>query len=378
MNASDKPADILIVDDTPANLNVLSAMLTPQGYTVRPAISGELALKAAQKSPPDLILLDIRMPGMNGYEVCNQLKSDERLRDIPVIFISALNDIEDKLKAFQAGGVDYINKPFYIEEVIARVQNHITLHQQRQEIQRLRDQDREYYEELSKMKDQFVTIASHDLKSPLSLVRGYAELLNDLESVHNDADAQLYIQWIQRGIVTMQRLITDLLDLARIETGQSLILAPVHLAKFLEQNLANIELKAQEKDIELVYHPPPKDLTLQMDEAKMAQVLDNLLSNAFKYTPKNGRVEVSIVTEKDQVVIQIADNGLGIPPEAMPRLFERFYRVQHKDFLNNDGTGLGLSIVKAIVEQHGGQIWVESEVDRGSIFYVGLPLNQGE
>src|SRR5262249_19162500 len=163
-----------------------------------------------------------RMPGMTGYDVCKQLKADERLRDIPVIFISALNDIEDKLKAFHNGGVDYITKPFYIEEVIARVESHLTLLQQRREIQKLRDQDRQNYEELSKIKDQFVTIASHDLKSPLSLVRGYAELLGDFEFVQNDPDAKLYVEWIQRGILNMQRLITDLLDLARIETGHGL------------------------------------------------------------------------------------------------------------------------------------------------------------
>src|SRR5438552_2134384 len=124
-------ADVLIVDDTPANLNVLSAILGKRGYRVRPAINGALALKAAQKAAPDLILLDVQMPGMNGYDVCRQLKSDDQTRHIPVIFISALDDVLDKVEAFQAGGVDYITKPFQIEEVLARVENQLALHRQR-------------------------------------------------------------------------------------------------------------------------------------------------------------------------------------------------------------------------------------------------------
>ena len=127
-------ADILIVDDTPANLTVLSAILGKRGYRVRPAINGALALKAAQKAAPDVILLDVQMPGLDGYEVCRQLKGDAQTRDIPVIFISALDDVLDKVEAFQVGGVDYITKPFQIEEVLARVENQLALHKQREEI----------------------------------------------------------------------------------------------------------------------------------------------------------------------------------------------------------------------------------------------------
>ena len=127
-------ADILIVDDTPANLNVLSAILGKRGYRVRPAINGTLALKAAQKAAPDLILLDVQMPGLDGYAVCRQLKADPQTRAIPVIFISALDDVLDKVEAFQVGGVDYITKPFQIEEVLARVENQLALHQQREAI----------------------------------------------------------------------------------------------------------------------------------------------------------------------------------------------------------------------------------------------------
>lgn len=161
-------ADILIVDDTPANLNVLSAILGKRGYRVRPAINGALALKAAQKAAPDLILLDVQMPGMDGYEVCRQLKSDPQTHDIPVVFISALDDVLDKVEAFQAGGVDYITKPFQIEEVLARVENQLVLHQQREAITGL-----------SARNEQLIALASQELRPQLDQIARWAAALID-------------------------------------------------------------------------------------------------------------------------------------------------------------------------------------------------------
>jgi PleD family two-component response regulator len=161
-------ADILIVDDTPANLNVLSAILGKRGYRVRPAISGALALKAAQKAAPDLILLDVQMPSMDGYEVCRQLKRDPQTRDIPVIFISALDDVLDKVEAFQVGGVDYITKPFQIEEVLARVEHQIALHQQREAIAALLARNQ-----------QLIALAGQELRPQLNQIAGWAAALRD-------------------------------------------------------------------------------------------------------------------------------------------------------------------------------------------------------
>jgi PleD family two-component response regulator len=161
-------ADILIVDDTPANLNVLSAILGKRGYRVRPAINGALALKAAQKAAPDLILLDVQMPEMDGYQVCRQLKGDVQTRDIPVIFISALDDVLDKVEAFQVGGVDYITKPFQIEEVLARVENQLALHQQREAIATLLARN-----------EQLIALATQDLRPQLGRIAVWAAALRD-------------------------------------------------------------------------------------------------------------------------------------------------------------------------------------------------------
>src|SRR3954451_12839451 len=161
-------ADILIVDDTPANLNVLSAILGKRGYRVRPAINGALALKAAQKAAPDLILLDVQMPEMDGYQVCRQLKGDAQTRDIPVIFISALDDVLDKVEAFQVGGVDYITKPFQIEEVLARVENQLALHQQREAIAALLARNQ-----------QLIALATGELRPQLDQIAHWASALRD-------------------------------------------------------------------------------------------------------------------------------------------------------------------------------------------------------
>jgi PleD family two-component response regulator len=161
-------ADILIVDDTPANLNVLSAILGKRGYRVRPAINGALALKAAQKAAPDLILLDVQMPGLDGYAVCRQLKADAQTRAIPVIFISALDDVLDKVEAFQVGGVDYITKPFQIEEVLARVENQLALHQQREAIASLLARN-----------EQLLALANHELRPRLDQIAIWAVALRD-------------------------------------------------------------------------------------------------------------------------------------------------------------------------------------------------------
>ena len=161
-------ADILIVDDTPANLNVLSAILGKRGYRVRPAINGTLALKAAQKAAPDLILLDVQMPGLDGYEVCRQIKADAQTRAIPVIFISALDDVLDKVEAFQVGGADYITKPFQIEEVLARVENQLALHQQREAITALLARNQ-----------QLIALANDQLRPQLDQIAGWAAALRD-------------------------------------------------------------------------------------------------------------------------------------------------------------------------------------------------------
>lgn len=361
-NTATPKANILVVDDVPANLELLTGMLKKQGYRVRPALSGAAALQSASAAPPDLILLDINMPELDGYQVCTRLKADQGTYEIPVIFLSAFDETPDKVRAFQVGGVDYITKPFQFEEVVARVECHLTLQRQRREIQ-----------ELSAFKDEMMRTVSHDLKNPLYLVIGYAQLLEeDIENLSSER-ILTYSKDILRGGRKMLRLITDLLDLSKLEGGAAALkLAPCQLSDFLSDHLHDHEFMAQRKQIQL-FLDVDDSITLTIDKERMGRVIDNLLSNAIKYTREGGQVAVAVQTSPDSVAIQISDNGLGIPADAIPHLFNKFYRVNRKEHMASEGTGLGLSIVKTIVEQHGGRIWVESELGAGSVFNVLLP-----
>lgn len=365
-------ANILLVDDTPSNLDVLTAMLKEQGYRVRPAINGELALEAVKASPPDLILLDINLPRMNGYEVCTRLKADESTRDIPVIFISALNDVDAIVKAFEVGGVDYVTKPFKLREVLARVATHLMIVQQRRQIEDRYVRDMRHFEALDKMKEQFVQSATHDLKNPLSIILGYVALLDGMTTQEFEQFGKEYVDGISTGARRIQSLIADMLDLAQLQTGANLNLEPSDVAQFLKDALRGAEIPANQKHIALVYTPPAKSATVMIDSKQMMRVMDNLVTNAVKYTPDGGRVDIFCDLYDDAVAIRVRDTGFGIPKKDMDHIFDAFYRVRGEQHSKVSGTGLGLAIVRTIVEQHGGIIEVESELGHGSMFSVFL------
>lgn len=365
-------ANILLVDDTPSNLDVLTAMLKETGYRVRPALNGELALEAVKASPPDLILLDINLPKMNGYEVCIRLKADDATKDIPVIFISALNDVDAIVKAFEVGGVDYITKPFKLREVLARVATHLMIVQQRRQLEERYNRDIRHFEALNKVKEQFVRSATHDLKNPLSIITGYVALLQNLTPEEFAQYGAEYIDGILGGAKRMLALITDMLDLAQIQTGANLKFEPIDLDTFMKTAMRGMDIQAKQKHIVLVYTPPAKPVTVMIDTHQMMRVIDNLVGNAIKYTPDGGRVDVFIDIYDDAVGIRIRDTGFGIPAKDLPHIFDAFYRVRGEQHSKVSGTGLGLAIVNTIIEQHGGQIEVESEVGHGSMFSVFL------
>jgi signal transduction histidine kinase len=295
-----------------------------------------------------------------------------------VIFISALSDIDSVLKGFEAGGADYIVKPFQFREVLARVTSQLTLVQQRKQIETLRAQDKQHFESLQRMKDQFIRMATHDLRNPLNVILGYANMMERLNT--SDRDLPLRdqaIENIRQSVDKMRGLVSDLLDFAHFEAGTFLTLAPVPLSQFIDKCLVGLHIVATEKHIELAYTAAPQDVTINVDENYMARVIDNLVSNAIKYTPSGGRVEVRAELSEHQIIsIQVTDNGMGIPEEELPFIFDAFYRVRQTGHEQVEGSGLGLSIVKTVVEQHHGQVTVQSTPGMGSTFCVTLPVMQ--
>jgi two-component system, sensor histidine kinase and response regulator len=368
MNTS--KAVVLIVDDVPTNLSVLMKFLQNTGFKVLVATDGVSALEQAEYTQPDVILLDVMMPGMDGFETCQLLKANAVTQAIPVIFMTALSDPVDKVRGFELGAADYITKPLHQEEVVARVNAHLTLYRQKQEIERLREQDRQRYERLSQYKDYLLNTTSHDLKNPLTSIMASTELLR---RYLQDPTLIKRLDHIQTSATYMRDLVCNLLDLARLETGIGLNKAPVSLNELLMTSIVHMEMLAQAKGITLVLHPLEEDLTIQCDAFQVGQVLQNLISNAVKYSPEESTVNISAHTDEHWAYVNVADSGMGIPEEDIPHLFERFYRANTSEQRIPRGTGLGLSIVQEIVDQHGGTVSVQSKAGFGSTFTFSLP-----
>jgi len=359
------PADILIVDDTPANLQLLAGMLRERGYKVRPAPGGETALRAAAASPPDLVLLDITMPGMDGYEVCRRLKADPRLRDIPVLFISALTETDDKVRAFQAGGVDYVGKPFQLEEVEARVRTHLELRRHRLEL----ENNYARLTELEKLRDSLTHMVAHDMKSPLLAVQLSLDVLR-FSLPREDAGITEILETARASLNSVVQMITQMIDVSRLEAGQLLLeRAPADLGEIAEEMLAKHRPLATERKLAL---DAPAPVTAEIDADLIRRVLANLVGNAIKFTRSTGHVTVSVRADGAVARVEVRDDGPGIAPELHAKIFEKFGQVQdHKAHL---GSGLGLTFCKMAIEAHGGAIGVLSTQGSGSTFWFTVPL----
>ncbi|MBF0352304.1 MAG: hybrid sensor histidine kinase/response regulator [SAR324 cluster bacterium] len=362
------PLNILIVDDTPANLKVLSDMLKDFNFKVRPVPSGKLALHAAEKEPPDLIILDIMMPEMDGYEVCRRLKENEKLKEIPVIFISALNETKDIVKGFIAGGTDYITKPFQIEEVKARVDMHLKVHFLQLELQK----NAIKLQELNAMKDRFFSIIAHDLKNPLSGIAGVSAMMMKQSQTMKEEKKNQLIQMIHESAQNSFNLLENLLLWARSQKDE-LKFNPVtlDLSKMIHDCTAFLENMAQHKHIELL-HELKESCNAVADYDMILTVIRNLISNAIKFTEPNGTITISCEESADSMILSVKDSGIGMQPEDLEKLFN-LDTVSKIGTSKEKGSGLGLVLCKEFVEKNGGKIWVNSEFQKGSEFFFSLP-----
>lgn len=370
--------NILIVDDTPTNIHLLAEMLSKNGYEVRPTTSGEHALQAIESAVPDLILLDIVMPDMDGFEVCQRIKAQPHLDDVPVMFISALDDVDEKVKAFQVGGVDYITKPFKSAEVLARVRTHLALRDQQRELAALRQNEREHFEQIVALKDDVLRMVSHDLKNPLSSVTVALSYIGDIVHSEVSDDAQetafYYLDVIKHGIDKMRQLITDVLDLASAEQNIEMHREAVPLSQYLAYCVSEMHIAAQEQDISLQIVAPQQDGNISVSLNRFEHVMNNLISNAIKYNQPGGVVELGGSVDEKRAILWVRDDGIGIPADDLPHIFNKFYRVEGSaEHRKRSGTGLGMAIAKAIVDQHGGTLSVESVLGKGTTFTIVLP-----
>ncbi len=418
-------ADILVVDDQPDNLELLTTLLTAQGYNVRQVMSGYLALEEARENPPDLILLDIRMPDIDGYKICSLLKANQRTCDIPVIFLSALQNAKDKVTAFEVGGADYIPKPFHIEEVVARVKHQLTirhlsvqLKEQNQTLQqeirdrinaqialqtlnqelesRVQSRTAELKEaneqlltlevqlrealaqekELNQFRSRIIATISHEYRTPLTTLSSSAEILDKYRHKLTEEKQHKHLQRIHSAVKHLTHLVSDVLFLSQAELDKvQLNPIPLDLAEFCREIVEELQSDPNHGNIiQFTYQGicPHQE----WDERVLRQILTNLLSNAIKYSPKGGLIDFKLICQDDQVTLQIKDQGIGIPKENQERLFESFHRASNVGSIQ--GTGLGLSIVQKCVELYAGKIDFESEEGVGTTFTIKLPFNSSK
>ncbi len=375
MNIIDEAGDlsILIVDDTPANLDLLAGMLKERGYKIQMATSGELGLRAAKSDSPDLILLDILMPGMNGYEMCARLKADQSLKEIPVIFLSALNETDAKVKAFGAGGADFIEKPFHFAEVNARVETQLKITAQKHKL-------RESYNKLSeleKMRDSLVHMMVHDLRSPLTAIYGLLDLLNENENGRRPAQEMRNIGHALASAKQMVHMVNDMLDTSKMEGGEmKLNLKDCDLSAVGGEVLEKMKLLAGTR--RLSFESGKLPVRALADKELVARVLQNLLGNALKFAPKEGgsvRLEIKKVGAGARLSVE--NNGPAIPPEYQQKIFEKFGQIETGAGKSGYSTGLGLHFCKLVAEAHGGTIGVISEPGQPVNFWFELPGKSG-
>lgn len=366
-----KQAKILIVDDNPENLRTLKALLEDNQFEVYAAINGQLAIDAAQEIQPELILLDIMMPGINGYEVCRTIKSNKATTNIPVLFISALDESMDKVKGFKYGAVDFITKPFFADEVIARINTHITLFKTQKKLMKANKSLEHYTEELkAKNRDieSFTYSVSHDLKAPLRHINGYSQILLEEYDEKLDQQGKNYLNRIRNGAEQMSHLIDDLLKLSRISQSE-VNRSPTNLSRIAGDINKNLVSSYSNKTVDVVIQP---NIISNCDYSLINIALTNLFDNAWKYSSKNpdACIKFSHAIIDGEDIYSISDNGIGFNMQFADRLFQPFQRLHtNQDY---EGTGIGLVIVARIIQLHGGRIWAESEVDSGTTFYFTL------
>jgi len=369
---------ILIVDDTPENIISLKKVLERHNFEVDTAASGEEALKKVLRNEYVLIILDVQMPGMDGFEVAEAISGYSKAKETAIIFLSAVNT-ENKFitKGYSSGGLDYITKPVDMDILLLKVKTFYRIYEQSRkliEVQKELLKEIEFRKQAERKKDEFISIASHELKTPLTSVKGYMQLLERNLDRGDIATVKRHLDKAQIQIEKLNDLIADLLDISKIESGK---------LKF-NKKLFNIDT-LMDSVIEIIHQSNP-EFTISKngiigkeiygDEARIEQVVINFLTNAIKYSPGTAEVHINLELLGEKIYLGVRDFGIGIDPAMQKHVFDKFYRVE-ETAIRFQGLGIGLYISAEIIRRHSGEIGVKSRAGEGSEFYFYLPVNAG-
>lgn len=361
-----KPARILIVDDFVSNIQVLASMLQPQGYNIEFTTTGTEAIEWLQQEYFDLVLLDIMMPGMDGFEVCRRLKNNEKTSSIPIIFITAKTDEESIQKGFRVGAIDYIVKPYRETELIERVKTHITIVKQRNALINT-----------NQAKDRLFSIIGHDLKNPVSNIYGFIKLLKENYDSFSDEKKKQYISFLFDSARQNLQLLEELLEWSRTQTNTKPFQpAAVNIKTLIQKVIQGMENTAVKKDIAI--KPTIRyDGDVYVDINMIRTVLRNLIGNAIKFSHPHSQIKVFVSAIDDTYIqVDVIDHGVGISEKNREKLFQIDQHVSTSGTNQEKGTGLGLILCKEFIDRHDGYIWVDSELNKGSIFSFTIKKKQ--
>ena len=360
---------VLIVDDNSNNLKIIAITLRELNYRLVIATNGQSAIEMVDKTRPDLVLLDIMMPGMDGYETCEIIKSKKENENLPIIFLTALNEKANIIKGFEVGGVDYITKPFNKEELISRVETHLELKFTQDALKK----NTKYLYELNSLKDKMFSVIGHDLRSPLGSVKMTLEFLSETISEASREELQTTVDFLLKTTNEAFSLLDNLLGWGRAQSGNiSINKEIVNLADLVNSVYLIHKKNIGAKNIEFLNNVE-KGTTICADLNTITAVLRNLLSNAIKFTPNYGSIIISSVNLENLVRIEVKDTGVGIPVENIPKLFDSTQHLTTYGTNSESGSGLGLNLCYDFVKRNDGEISVESETGKGTSFYIELP-----
>ena len=361
---------ILVVEDDRMNARIISSILRPSGFVTQEVESGESALALYKEFQPDLILLDVVMAGISGFETCRQLKTDPAAAGIPVIFITAKNQPEDIVAGLEAGGVDYVVKPFQPREMLARIRTHLQL-------RTLLEHQAALISDLSKAnaaKNHFLGIAAHDLRNPLTSIRGLSEFMLEGSSGELSEDQRAMLRSVHSATQAMLELLGELLDISVIESGEMrLDLTPTNFADIVHDAVFLNGITAARKQMKITCRPFKPSRSILVDARKIREVIDNLLSNAIKFSTPGTTITVVLSEDATHQTISVQDQGPGIPPDEMNMLFQSFGKTSVRPTGGEKSTGLGLAICRKIIEAHKGTVSAANREGGGADFWITLP-----
>lgn len=355
-------ARILVVDDQPANIQIIGSILGNLGHEIIPASDGATALKRLAVRPLDLILLDLLMPGMDGVEVCRQIKGNSDWKDIPIIFLSAADDKDLIVRALNAGGVDYITKPFDHAELVSRARTQLALKAARDRLKQLAED-----------KDELLGILAHDLKNYLGGINMSAELMRQRTGQFKDERLTQLSENIIRSSASALAFVKEFLANAATDHGFTLKPRAANLAEIATAAVAQYQEAARQKKIKIQTDFPTEIVIVHADVSALGQILDNLISNALKFSPPGKRIFVSIRATGKNIECVVRDEGPGFTAGDKALMFRRYGRLLARPTGGEPSTGLGLSIVRKLIQAMNGEISCESDEGRGTTFTIRLP-----